>query len=213
MTERRKLVIIVDDDDAVRDSLEVVLQAAGYAIEAYASGPDLLAAIDDRVTACVLLDAKMPHMSGLTTLKHLQTVRPDLPVIMITGGGDSSTAKEAIKTGAVDYVAKPVLENILLERVDGALALLEKNENNSPYTEIDHVHRKLQGLTANERRSFEMLVGGKNDRFISSSLGIGTIDVIHLRDNIMEKMEARSLMQLKRMAFLSGIAIEDHEVC
>jgi len=132
---------------------------------------------------------------------------------MITGGSDSSTAKEAIEIGAFDYITKPVLENILLERVDSALALLEKNENNSPYTEIDHVRRKLQGLTVIERKSFEMLVSGKNDEAISSSLGIHSIDVIHLRDTIMNKMEARSAMQLKRMAFMSGITIEDHEVC
>lgn len=118
------IVFVVDDDDAIRDSLQALLEAAGYVVQTYRSGLEFLTTCkNDKGRGCVLLDARMPHMNGLEVLERLQDVRPDLPVIMITGSGDVDTAEKAMKAGAIDFLDKPVLEDQLLLSVDRGLAL------------------------------------------------------------------------------------------
>lgn len=125
MAQHHTLVFVVDDDEAVRESLQALLEAAGYVVQTYRSGLEFLTTCkNDKGSGCVLLDARMPHMNGLEVLQRLQDVRPDLPVVMITGGGDVEMAKEAMKAGAVDFIEKPVLEEQLLSSINGAFALI-----------------------------------------------------------------------------------------
>lgn len=208
MLQEKKIVFIVNDDDAVRDSLSLVLQAAGYTTHGYASGPDFLTEIDGNGKGCVLLDTLMPRQSGLEVLRHLRVVRPDLPVIMIAGGNGTATAEEAIGAGATGYLTKPFLEDALYERIEKAFLLTEMEDGNCPSADdADYAHWMLARLTATERKIFDILVMGRSDAMIASSLGLGTLDVINHRDAIMEKMEARSMVQLMRIAFMCGIAI------
>lgn len=210
MAQHGNLVLIVDDNDTVRESLQVVLDVAGYATQAYVSGSDLLAAIDHQSECCILLDSLMPGMNGLEVLKRLKRTRPDLPVIIITGGGDTKTSIAAIEAGAVDYLEKPVIEEALFESIEATFKLTDCGDDNVlRMEETAYAFHKLERLTDVERKIFDMLVIGKSDHFIGTSLSISAMRVIKHRDDIMEKAEANNLIQLKRMAFLSGLALSD----
>lgn len=196
-------VFIVDDDEAVRDSLEILLEASGYATESYASGPDILAACESAGNGCVLLDVRMPGMSGLEVQERLQTVRPDLPVIIITGHGDVAMAVRAMKAGAFDFVEKPFHEESLLESIQIALSIAERATRRHEIGEL--ARRNLERLTPREHDVLEHLVTGQPNKVIAYELGCSPRTVEIHRARVMEKMEARNLPHLVRMAIAMGI--------
>lgn len=208
MLHNNKNVFIVDDDEAVRESLSVVLQTAGYQVRAWASGTEFLAAIDGHGAGCVLLDTLMPQQNGLDTLRHIRAARPDLPVIMMAGGDGIASPEDAIGAGAMDYLAKPFLEDALYERIEKAFLLADIQDGRSPSAEdANHGRQMLDRLSATEREIFDMLVIERSDASIAASLDLDTLDVCIHRDAIMEKLEARNVVQLMHVAFLCGIPI------
>ena len=148
MADGGVVVAVIDDDDAVRDSLGALLEAEGYDVDTYASGPAFLEALPDALPACALVDVRMPEMDGLELQRRLADAAPALPVIIITGHGDIAMAVRAIKAGAVDFVEKPFPDRAILDGIAQALASREEALNRE--TRRLDIHRRLDRLTARE---------------------------------------------------------------
>ena len=198
-----RTIFIVDDDEAVRDSLEVLLSAMDYETRSFASGPEFLDACDETYKGCVLLDVRMPKMSGLEVQERLQSFKPDLPVIIITGHGDVAMAVQAMKVGAVDFVEKPFRDEALLESIENALTLAEQSDRRRAFGVA--AAAGLERLTPRERDVLEQLVIGRPNKVIAHELGCSPRTVEIHRARIMEKMGARSLSHLVRLALSAGI--------
>ncbi|MPY74954.1 MAG: response regulator [Alphaproteobacteria bacterium] len=196
-------VYVVDDDDAVRDSLEALLSAFGFEVEPFASGAAFLDACGAVGKGCVLLDIRMPRMDGMEVQERLHGLRPDLPVIMITGHGDVAMAVRAMKAGAVDFVEKPLREETLLQSVEAALRIARQSHRNQSLgaSALGNVER----LTPREREVLEQLVAGRPNKVIAHALACSPRTVEIHRARIMEKMGARSLPHLVRLALAAGI--------
>lgn len=199
----RPLIYVIDDDDAVRDSLDALLQAEGYDVLGFASAEAFLADRDPLAAAdCCLLDIRMPGMDGLTLLHELKREPADLSVIVMTGHGDVPMAVRAMKLGALDFVEKPFDTDALLNAIRSALAASRSRkqvEASSPLAA--HVSR----LTPRERDVLRHLVAGRSNKAIGRELGISPRTVEIHRAHLMEKMSAGSLAQLVRMAIEAGI--------
>lgn len=201
-----RTVFIVDDDDGFRESLQLLLESAGYVTQAYASGRELFAVVDDRMAGCVLLDTLMAHLNGWDVLQKLGDIRPRLPVVLMSGGKGPATAREAIEAGAIDFLEKPFLEDALLRSIERAFALAEIQKDG--YVLRDDVAgalRRFYRMSETERDLFHMMVDGKGDQAIASSKGLSNLELYKYRDRIMEKMEARSLKKLRDMALFCNL--------
>ncbi len=196
-------VFIVDDDVSVRDSLQALLDALGYATDAYKSGVDFLEAASRIGKGCVLLDVRMPKMDGLEVQAHLREARPDLPVVIVTGHGDVPMAVRAMKAGAVDFLEKPFAESILLECVERALGMAARAEQADAFG--DAARDNLKKLTPREHDVLVQLVIGRPNKVIAYELGISPRTIEIHRARIMEKMGAGSLSHLVRLALAAGV--------
>jgi two-component system, LuxR family, response regulator FixJ len=199
----RYKVIVVDDDAAVRDSLDALLSALGYETECFETGVAFLDACDAVGGGCVLLDIRMPDMNGMEVQVQLHERRPDLPVVMITGHGDVSMAVRAMKAGAVDFIEKPIREEALIESVEAAMQLAQQAERRQAIGEL--ARGNVEKLTPREREVLELLVVGRPNKVIAQALDCSPRTVEIHRARIMEKMSARSLPHLVRLALVAGI--------
>ena len=196
-----KTVLVVDDDEAFRSSLAVLLKSAGYDTVSYPSGPAFLEQCQNVAGACVLLDVRMPVMSGLEVQEALRSKRPDLPVIMVTGHGDVPMAVRALKGGAVDFIEKPFRDTDLLDSIERAIAL---SRPAAPGVGSE-LQSKVDSLSPREREVLEQLVIGRPNKIIAFELGISPRTTEIHRARVMEKMGAESLSHLVRMALAAGI--------
>ena len=203
MTDRDIAIAVIDDDDAVRDSLGALLEAEGYAVTSYASGPAFLESLAEAPPACALVDVRMPGMDGLELQRRLADAAPSLPVIIITGHGDIAMAVRAIKAGAVDFVEKPFQDRTILDGI--ALALASREEVLSRETRRRDIGRRLDRLTAREREVFERLARGLSNKAVARDLGISPRTVEVHRARVMEKLQAISLSHLVRMAMIAEV--------
>jgi two-component system response regulator FixJ len=197
-------IFVVDDDDAVRDSLRLLLQAHGYTVAAFASGDEFLerAPVPGR-GCCLLIDVRMPGRSGLDVQEELRRAGNPLPVIIMTGHGDVPLAVRAMKGGAVDFIEKPFTEETILNSIGYALGLAADTERRrGPSAEIE---MRLDLLTEREREVFQAVVTGRQNKVIAYELGISPRTVEIYRANLMNKMQAGSLSELVRMALVVGI--------
>lgn len=196
-------VFVVDDDEAVLDSLEALLEASGFRVRTFASGADFLQMESSAREGCLLLDLRMPDMDGLTVQKKLKSHEIDVPVIIISGRGDVAMAVEAMRAGAVDFVEKPFEQDVILSSIDRALALHRQNRgaDEGPIEQPDALAR----LTAREREVLEQLVIGQSNKAIAMELGISPRTVEIHRARVMEKMGARSIAHLVRLALACGV--------
>ena len=199
----KKIVCIVDDDEAVRESLQILLETMGYAIHAFESGPDFLEACGALEVGCVLLDVRMPRMNGMEVQKRLKDIKPELPVIIVTGHGDVTMAVQAMREGAADFIEKPFQEESLLSSVEHALTLAEQAQRRSET--VAAVKSCLETLTAREREVFDQLIVGHANKVIARILDCSPRTVEIHRARVMEKMEAASVAHLVRMALTAGI--------
>jgi FixJ family two-component response regulator len=195
-----KIIFVVDDDAGVRQGLRFMLRAAGYSVEAFPSARSFLEGYDPRRGGCLLLDIQMPQISGLELQQTLNVHGWRIPVIFITGHGTVPLAIAAMKAGAFDFIEKPLREDALLESIERAL-----HWNDRAYEE--RLERAtLQGraalLTAREREVFELVAAGEPNKIIASHLGISFRTVELHRAHIIEKLQARSLSDLIRMAII-----------
>ena len=203
MADRGSVIAVIDDDDAVRDSLGALLEAEGYAVASYASGPAFLESLAEAPPACGLVDVRMPGMDGLELQRRLADVAPSLPVIIITGHGDIAMAVRAIKAGAVDFVEKPFQDRTILDGI--AQALASREEVLSRETRRRDIGRRLDRLTAREREVFERLARGLSNKAVARDLGISPRTVEVHRARVMEKLQARNLSHLVRMAMIAEV--------
>ncbi len=196
------MVHVVDDDQAVRESLEFLLHSAGLGARTYASAREFLAAADVSRAGCVLTDIRMPDIDGLTLQRRLAELGSRLPVIVMTGHGDVPLAVQALKTGAADFLEKPFDEDRLLKTVREALdaSLIAHREAEAQAT----IRARLDSLTKREREVLDKLVEGLPNKTIAFDLGTSPRTVEVQRARVMEKMDARSLPDLVRMVLAMG---------
>lgn len=195
-------VYVVDDDEAVLDSLGALLETEGFKVQTYASARAFLEAFQPGGACCVISDVRMPDMDGLELLAALGQRGGVPPVILITGHGDIPMAVQAMKLGARDFIEKPWESDVLLRAIRDTLAVC------APCSPGD-VWARLQELTAREREVLDQLVLGRSNKGIARELGISPRTVEIHRARVMEKMQAPSLARLVRMAVLSGV--DPHE--
>ena len=193
------LVFVVDDDEAVRESLCFLLDAAGYRSRPFVSGTALLAARAELRAGCLLLDIRMPEIDGVSVLERLRTEGFTLPAIVMTGHADVPLAVRAMKAGALDFIEKPFSDGAVLEAVARALAAGAGGEAQ------DQAAARIARLSTREREVMEGLVAGLPNKTIAYDLGISPRTVEIHRAHVMEKLEARSLSELVRIALAAGI--------
>ncbi len=193
-------VFVVDDDPAVRDSLRLLLESVGLVAEAFSSPHQFLDAIVPEQPGCVLLDIRMPGMSGLELQRRLVTRGISIPVIIITGHGDVTTAVQAMKTGAVDFLEKPFNDQVLLDRIHNAISC--DTQARRSRAERDEVGRRLAALSPREVEVLDLIIAGKANKVIAVELGISEKTVEAHRARIMDKMQVRSAADLVRTVLL-----------
>jgi two-component system response regulator FixJ len=197
------IIYVIDDDDAVRQSLEFLLQTAGHTVRGFESAKAFLEILPELRSGCIITDVRMPEISGIDLLRKVKELGADIPVIVITGHGDISLAVEAMKLGAVDFLEKPFDDDQLLAALKSTLSRdADMAERKAEITEIND---KLAALSNRERQVLEGLVAGNANKTIAFDLGISPRTVEIYRANLMTKMAANSLSDLVRMAMMAGI--------
>jgi two-component system response regulator FixJ len=197
------VVHVIDDDEAVRDSLTFLLKSAGLSVKTYESATGFVNQLPPSKSGCVVTDLRMPGMSGIELLHRLKEMGFRLPVIVITGHGDVPLAVEAMKSGALDFLEKPFDDEALLSAVQAAL----QHQGVDARRDADRaeIMDKLATLSARERQVLEGLVAGHPNKTIAFDHGISPRTVEIYRANVMSKMRAASLSDLVRMALIGGV--------
>jgi len=197
MKERVPTVFIVDDDDGVRASLRILLKSVGIAATPLASAKEFLASYHPSQPGCLLLDIRMPGMSGLELQTELNVRGAIIPVIFITGHGDVPMAVEAMQHGAFDFLQKPFRDQDVIDRVQKALA--RDRENRYALKGHERIRALLKSLTPREREVLDLMARGKPNKVMATELGLSPRTVEIHRAHVMEKMAANSVAQLLRM--------------
>lgn len=195
-------IFVVDDDAAVRESLKALLETEGLSVETYGSGQEFLDAYDPSRRGCLLLDVRMPDMTGLELQQKLAARPHKLSIIIITGHGDVPMAVNAMKAGAVDFIEKPYSDETILGSVNNAL------ESGAPDagkgTAVEETASRIALLSPRERQVLDQLIIGHQNKMIAYELGISPRTVEIHRSRVMAKMQAKNLSQLVRMALTAG---------
>ena len=197
MKEVKPTVFVVDDDAAVRDSLRMLLKSVGLPVEVFESGQEFLDADRDDRPGCLVLDIRMPGMSGLELHETLSRDGIAIPLLFITGHGDVPMAVEAMQAGAVDFIQKPFRDQDLIDRINRALE--KDREMRGELRERDEIRRRMSQLTPREREVLELVTQGKANKVIAGDLNVSQRTVEIHRARVMEKMGANSLAHLVRM--------------
>lgn len=192
-------VYLVEDDRAVRESLELLLRLRGYIPKGFATGEEFLEYSALQRPACALLDVRLPGIDGLELQRQLRLKHPGLPTIVITAHGDVSTARTALRDGAVDFLEKPIDEGDLLDAVNAALTSDQRIVQEA--RDREELEARLQRLTTREREVFERITNGQHNREIAEEFGISPRTVEVHRARIMEKLRARRVADLFRLRF------------
>ena len=203
MSDHARTVHIVDDDEAIRQSVGFMLRKAGHGVEAYASGVQFLKTASRETRGCVLLDVRMPEIDGLEVQARLAEQGIMLPVIMLTGHGDVTLAVRAVKAGAIEFLEKPFERTALLAAIDEALSQAGRNDRDQLAAAEASV--RLAALTPRARDVLDRMVLGRPNKLIAFDLRIATRTVEVHRANLMEKLSARSLSDVLRIAFAAGL--------
>ncbi len=194
-------VHVIDDDEAVRASIDFLLRTAQLSVKTYDSAAAFLKVAASIASGCIITDVRMPGLSGIDLLRRLKEMQIGLPVIVITGHGDVPLAVDAMKSGAVDFLEKPFDDDVLLASVRSALNRSEASA--AIETERAEIRARIAALTHRERDVLEGLVAGHPNKVIAFRLEISPRTVEIYRANVMTKMKAGSLSELVRMALLS----------
>lgn len=197
MQQTEPTVFVVDDDEAVRDSLCLLMKSVGLAVETFSSAQAFLEAYDADRAGCLVLDIRLPGMSGVELHESLNKQHAILPVIIITGHGDVPMAVQSMQRGAVDFIQKPFRDQDLLDRVNQALELDAQNRVDSRQQQA--ILDKLASLTPREREVLDLIVAGNANKVIAYELDVSQRTVEIHRARVMEKMGASSVAHLVRM--------------
>ncbi len=195
------LVFVVDDEPAIRDSLALLLRSVGLATRTFEGGQAFLDAFRPVPNACLLLDVRMPGMSGLELQEALRARNLVVPIIVLTGHGDVSMAVRAMKAGAADFIEKPYNDQVLIDSVHRALAASRAPAGAAaPAADRAGIEARLATLSPREREVMALVVEGRPNKVIATRLGLSTRTVEVHRAKVMEKMAAASLAELVRLA-------------
>jgi two-component system, LuxR family, response regulator FixJ len=195
--EPKQLVYVIDDDEAVRDSMGMLLESADLAFRCFASADDFIAEHDGSQRGCLVLDIRMPGMNGIELQQKLKSIDSSLPIVFITGHGDVAMAVEAMRQGALDFLRKPVDEEAFLERI--AYALDQESGDWHQKLDREEARQRIASLTEREQEVFHLVAEGVANKAIASELGISERTVEVHRSQVMKKLEARTLAQLVRI--------------
>lgn len=196
-------VFLVDDDASVRKALTRLIRSAGYDVQAFASARKFLDNARNEDAACLVLDIRMPGLSGIDLQRELQTANAILPIIFITGHGNVPTSVKAMKAGAVDFLPKPVKDNDLLKAIEQALARAVRER--AEREDQEDIQSRIDRLTPREREVLEHVVAGQLNKQVASDLGTVEKTIKVHRARVMDKMGAKSLAELVRLAERVGI--------
>jgi RNA polymerase sigma factor (sigma-70 family) len=198
------IIYLVDDDPSIRSSLSLLLESAGYEVICFKSANDVLKyGLDSLTSGCIILDVKMPGISGIELQKELTSHDFDIPIIFITGHGDIPMSVQAIKNGAVNFLAKPFEDNELLDAIDEAL--LRENESLGKKSEQDQIKQKIDTLTPREDELLRYLITGMLNKQIAYELNISERTVKAHRKQVLKKMGIQSIAELVRLTEKAGI--------
>lgn len=196
-------VYIVDDDEAVRESLQALVETEGYAVQAFDSARGFLDGFTPPTVGCLVVDVRMPDMGGLELQAELVARDTGLPVIVVTGHGDVPLAVQAMKAGAVDFIEKPYNDQQLLDTIARALDMARNRQSQTSFAQ--EARERVASLTPREAQVLAHLVAGRANKVIAYELGISPRTIEIHRAHVMEKMQARSLSDLVRMALEAGV--------
>ena len=199
-------VYVIDDDDAMRDSLQFLLDSANFDTRLFETAQAFLEALPAITSGCVVSDIRMPGIDGIELLKRVKSAKVSLPVIIMTGHGDIPLAVEAMKLGAVDFLEKPFEDDRLLARIEAALQQAEAGVRNEALTQ--EIVARVKSLSPRERQVMDGLVAGLSNKVIARDYDISPRTIEVYRANVMTKMQASSLSELVRLAIRSG-ALKD----
>lgn len=198
------LVHVIDDDEAVRDSLEFLFDSSGLPVRTYESAVSFLAGMAPDLAGCIVTDIRMPEMGGLELLRELRGRGVQVPVIVITGHGDVPLAVEAMKGGAADFLEKPFDDERLLAVVRRSLEEADSPSAPPPGSEQAEIRARIATLSQRERQVLRRLVDGQLNKTIAWDLGISARTVEVYRAKLMSKMDAQAFADLVRMALQAG---------
>jgi FixJ family two-component response regulator len=207
MNRSASRVFIIDDDASVCKALARLLSASGYATEAFYSANDYLEREPYNGIGCLVLDIRMPGLSGTDLQTHLKRQRNDIPVIFLTGHGDLPVGIEAMKRGAIDFLTKPVDEVSLLDAIDRALSKSQASQREQ--SSVADVQARIDALTQREKEVLLAILGGARNKQIASALGISEKTVKAHRGKIMQKLNASSPAELGWLCSLANLLIRN----
>jgi FixJ family two-component response regulator len=196
------IVFVVDDDRAMRDSLRWLLESVGLSVRTYATAAEFLDDHDPAQPGCLVLDVRMPGMSGLDLQTELAQRGAELPTIVVTGHAEVAMAVRAVKAGAIDFIEKPFSDQLLLDRVRQALEI--DRQSREIRIRREEARRRLASLSAREREVLSLVAAGKANKEIAAALGLSPKTVEVHRAHVMAKMAVDSLAELIRVALLAG---------
>jgi len=199
----RGKVYVIDDDEAMRHSLEFLLSSVDYEVTLFESAEIFLDGIAKREFGCVVSDVRMPEIDGIELLRRLQTLNCRFPVIIMTGHGDVPLAVEAMKLGAVDFLEKPFDDDLLIAMVESGLKRAEPEARNEAATR--EIAERVATLSPRERQVMDGLVAGLSNKAIAREYDISPRTIEVYRANVMTKMQAGSLSELVRLAMRAGV--------
>lgn len=192
------IVFVIDDDPSIRLAITSLIRSVGMRVESFPSAQEFMASKRPDAAACLVLDVRMPGVSGLDLQRDLADADIRIPIIFITGHGDIPMSVRAMKAGAVEFLTKPFRDQDLLDAISQALE--RDRAHRSQYSEIAELRRRFKELTPREKQVMELVVSGLLNKQIAARLNISEITVKLHRHQVMEKMEAPSLADLVRMA-------------
>ncbi|WP_024511509.1 response regulator FixJ [Bradyrhizobium sp. ARR65] len=196
-------VYVIDDDEAMRESLDFLLNSAGYDVSLFETGINFLEALPQLEFGCVISDVRMPGLDGIELLKRVKADHNSFPVLIMTGHGDVPLAVEAMKLGAVDFLEKPFEDDRLIAMIDTALRQAEPAARNEALTQ--EIVARIATLSPRERQVMEGLAAGLSNKLIAREYDISPRTIEVYRANVMTKMQANSLSELVRLAMRAGL--------
>jgi FixJ family two-component response regulator len=196
-------VHVVDDDASWRKSMARLMSAAGYGVALYESAEGFLQSANVDTPGCILLDVRMPGLTGLQLQQRLREMRHALPIVFLSGHGDIPTSVLAMRAGAEDFLTKPVATDVLLRAVEQAI--LRDREERAKHEQLDALRLRVDGLTPMERKVFDLVVRGKLNKQIALDLGTAERTIKWHRHNLMQKLQIQSLAELVSLAEHLGL--------